>query len=430
MSLLMPLRRSLLDAVNRRFFYGWTMAGVASLGVFASGPGQSHTFSVFVEPISRDLGISSTEIATAYGMATLAAALLLPLTGRIFDRYGPRRSLTGIVLLLGLACLFFGAAANFLWLALGFGMLRFFGQGSLMLGSANLVSQWFSRKRGFAMSLMALGFAVSMAIHPPLSQYLVAEIGWRRAWLVLGLSTWLIMLAPVLLMVFDTPESVGLRPDGDHAPEAGDGVEPAAITGLTLHQALRTSSFHILAYGWFGLSMLTTALHFYQVKILTLRGVSSEAAALVFTMSALTMVVAMPLVGRLFDRVKTRYGLALGLVIMAGSLIAMSLASGLTGAVVYALIFGLNNAFNLTMFGYMWPRYFGRLHVGSIQGTGQMVAVVGASLGPLPVGLAFDLIGDPSWILRLLALYPISAACIVLAFLRTHPSIRDHAHLE
>ena len=35
----------------------------------------------------------------------------------------------------------------------------------MMLGSANLVSQWFSRRRGFAMSLMALGFALSMAVH-------------------------------------------------------------------------------------------------------------------------------------------------------------------------------------------------------------------------------------------------------------------------
>ena len=58
-------------------------------------------------------------------------------------------------------------------LALGFGALRFLGQGSLMMNAANLVAQWFSRKRGFAMGLMALGFAASMAVHPPLGQFLV-----------------------------------------------------------------------------------------------------------------------------------------------------------------------------------------------------------------------------------------------------------------
>ena len=53
-------------------------------------------------------------------------------------------------------------------------------------------------------------------------------------------------------------------------------------------------------------------------------------------------------------------------------------------------IFGINNAFNLALFGYIWPRYFGRGDVGSIQGTGQMVLVVGASIGAMPFALAMD----------------------------------------
>ncbi|MBU2533905.1 MAG: MFS transporter, partial [Alphaproteobacteria bacterium] len=170
------------------------MVAIASLGIFASGPGQSHTFSVFIDPISTDLGISKATIATAYGLATLVAAFLLPQTGRLVDRYGARKSMIAIVSLLGLFCMFFGASAGFLWLAVAFAMLRFFGQGSMMLGSANFVSQWFSKKRGFAMGLMALGFGISMAIHPPLGQYLISVMGWRSAWIALGVMTWLLML--------------------------------------------------------------------------------------------------------------------------------------------------------------------------------------------------------------------------------------------
>ena len=419
----------MFEAVNRQFFFGWAMVGMGGLGFFASGAGQSHTFSVFVEPISQDLGTSSAELATAYGAATLVAALLLPVTGKAFDRFGPRKALAGITVLLGLACFFFGAAANVFWLTIGFGLLRFFGQGSMMLGSANLVSQWFSLRRGFAMSLMALGFALSMAVHPPLSQYLVEWLGWRQAWIVLGVSTWAIMLPPVLLLVFDTPESVGLRPDGER-PEDTDGDAAPEITGLTLRQALQTPSFYIICYCWFGLSMLTTALHFYQVKILTMKGVSAEVAALIFAVSATAMVLTMPFIGRLFDHTRTRYVLAFGNIVMAASMVAMSVAGGVFSAFVYAVIFGVNNGFNLTMFGYIWPRYFGRKHLGSIQGAGQMAAVVGASVGPLPVGLAFDLIGDPTWLLRILALYPISAAVIAVAFIRTPSQITDQAHLE
>ena len=430
------LGRGFVGAVNRRLFYGWTMVAVAGLGIFTSGPGQSHTFSVFVEPIGRDLGVSTATLATAYGLATLAAALLLPHMGRALDRYGAGRALAVVVVLLGLACLFFGAAANVLWLAVGFGLLRFLGQGSLMLGCANLVSQWFTRGRGFAMSLMALGFGVSMAVHPPLSQFLVVEIGWRQAWVVLGLLTWLSMLPPILLLVYDKPEDLGLAPDGAARPAeragsgAGAGEGAAEIAGLTLAQALRTSSFYIVSFGWFAISMLVTALHFYQVKVLSAQGVEVETAAWVFTVSAVTMVAAMPLVGRLFDRVRTRFVFALGLAITATALVGVTLVAGPVSAVLYAVLFGLNNAFSMTLFGYLWPRFFGRRHLGSIQGTGQMIGVVGASLGPLPVGLAFDLLGDATWTLRLLALYPLLAALVALAFLRTHPAAREAAHLD
>ena len=83
----------------------------------------------------------------------------------------------------------------------------------------------------------------------------------------------------------------------------------------------------------------------------------------------------------------------------------------------------------MTMFGYLMPRFFGRKHLGSLQGTGQMVAVVGASLGPLPVGFAFDYLGGATLTLRLLALIPFVCA-IAAMFLRTPPGVPHAPHLE
>ena len=423
------MRKNILNYVNAKFFYGWIIVGIANIGIFSSGPGQSHTFSVFVEPISQDLELSSASIASAYGLATLIAAFLLPYMGKIIDRYGARVSLIIISIILGISCIFFGVASNFLMLTVGFGFLRFFGQGSLMLGCANLVSQWFDSKRGFAMSLMALGFGMSMAIHPPVSQFLIDQYGWKYAWMILGISTWLIMVPALFILAWNNPENIGLKPDGIKKSNLkNDKVE--TIEGLNLTEALKENSFYILAAMWFGMAMLVTTLHFYQVTILTNQGITTEFAASLFTVSALAMVVFMPLVGKFFDNFPTKYVLATGLLINSISLISITYSNNDAYSLFYAVSFGINNAFSMTMFGYIWPRYFGRKHLGSIQGTGQMIGVIGASLGPLPVGFAIDYLGSSLITIRYLSVYPIIMAVIIIMFLKSPSSLSINSKLE
>ena len=423
------MRQNILNYVNAKFFYGWIIVGIANIGIFSSGPGQSHTFSVFVEPISKDLQLSSASIASAYGLATLIAAFLLPYMGKIIDKYGARVSLIIISIILGVSCIFFGAASNFLMLTVGFGFLRFFGQGSLMLGCANLVSQWFDSKRGFAMSLMALGFGMSMAIHPPLSQFLIDAYGWKYAWIFLGISTWIIMVPALFILAWNNPEQIGLKQDGAKQFNfKTNKIE--VIEGLNLTEAFKEYSFYILASMWFGMAMLVTTLHFYQVTILTSQGITTEFAANLFTVSAIAMVIFMPLVGKFFDNYPTKYVLATGLLINSISLLSITYSSNEAYSLFYATSFGINNAFSMTMFGYIWPRYFGRKHLGSIQGIGQMIGVIGASLGPLPVGFAIDYFGSSLVTIRYLSIYPIIMAIVIILFLRSPLSLSISSKLE
>ena len=102
---------------------------------------------------------------------------------------------------------------------------------------------------------------------------------------------------------------------------------------------------------------------------------------------------------------------------MAVSLFSVTLITGMSGAIIYAIIFGLNNAVTMTFVGFLWPRYFGRKHLGSIQGFGQMIVIVGASLGPLPLAIALDASGSYDIALRSLTIFPILLAFVAL-FLR------------
>ena len=220
-------------------------------------------------------------------------------------------------------------------LTLGFAALRFLGQGSLMLSSANLVAQWFSQKRGFALSLMALGFSASIAVHPPLAQWLIDQVGWREAWLWLGLMTWALLLPLFALLVQNKPEDLGLVPDGRAAAggEAPRSPMPRAPTSASRSpQALRTPAFWIIALSFATFSMLVTGLFFHQVAIYNDRGIGSQTAAQLFSVSALTMVLAMPLFGRLLDRLPTRPMFACAMLTMTAAMLALVMVDDVPSA--------------------------------------------------------------------------------------------------
>lgn len=414
------MRTVFFERLSAKFFYGWVIVFVATLAMFASGPGQSHTFSVFVDLIAGDLGVSTTSIASAYAFATLIAAFGLTRMGFFVDRYGARNVLIVVAVALGFSCMAFGAAIGVISLSLSFMALRFFGQGSMMLGATNLVAQWFSARRGVAMSILMLGFSASMAVHPKLGQWLIGQVGWREAWMWLGVMTWVMMIPLLWLLTHDRPEPLGLRPDGDAPAAAGDGGA-AELAGLTLGRSVRTPAFWIVGAGLFTTAMLITTLFFFQVSIFGHQGLPAGLATSMFGVSALIMAVAMPVIGRTLDKADPKYVFSLTLVLLAVCLVGITFVTDAAAAVAYALCFGVLTGANMTLFGFMWAHYFGRRHLGSIQGIGQASGVIGASLGPLPLGVAFDMYGAYTDALHLLAVPPV--ACAILALFLVRP---DH----
>ena len=259
-----------------------------------------------------------------------------------------------------------------------------------------------------------------MAVHPPLAQWLIDSVGWRQSWFLLGLTTWVLLVVPILFLVINKPEDVGLQPDGivvEMETDSNGVKKDVEITGLSISEALKTPAFYILSAGMFLLSMMVTSLHFFQVSIFSNQGLEPQIASMAFPISAITMVFCMPVIGRLLDRFPTQWIFSGGLLVMASSMISITFVNDLPTAIIYAMIFGLNNATTMTFFSFMYARYFGRKHLGSVQGTGQMVGVIGASLGPIPLGIALDQFGDFAPMLLGLSLLPITMAMVAL-FLR------------
>ncbi|MEL6985416.1 MAG: MFS transporter, partial [Actinomycetota bacterium] len=84
-----------------RFYYGWVILVVGSVGVLASIPGQTAGVSVFTDDLTATTGLSRLQLAIAYLIGTGSSGLLLPFGGRALDVWGPR--LVALVATVGLA---------------------------------------------------------------------------------------------------------------------------------------------------------------------------------------------------------------------------------------------------------------------------------------------------------------------------------------
>jgi MFS transporter, OFA family, oxalate/formate antiporter len=80
--------------VRPPFFYGWVVVAVATFAMFASTLTGGAGYSVFIAPMSADLGWSRSVLTGALRLGTITGALLAPYVGQLIDRYGARASPT------------------------------------------------------------------------------------------------------------------------------------------------------------------------------------------------------------------------------------------------------------------------------------------------------------------------------------------------
>jgi len=407
---------------------------VAGLAVFLSGPAQTYGVSPFVEPMLHDLGWSRSLFSTAYAAGTLVSAGALVLVGRQIDQVGNRLVLSVAAPGFAAALLLLSVAGGLVTILAGFALLRTCGSGVLGLGTRTLIPFWFVRHRGRAFSLLGLAGSLSLAAVPPVNQILIDAVGWRAAWRIDALVIGVVLLPAVALLIRNRPEDLGQRPDGIPVIDdlgvnnAGEGVvstpDSDADTGLSLAQAARTPAFWGLVGASVVPSLVVTGLAFNQVAILTDRGLPATLAATTFAVESAIGIPMALLAGWLTDRFPVRFVLAAGQLCLAIAMVALLASAGAPGlALLYSAWRGASSGLWMVAADVAWPAYFGRRHLGSIRSIGFSVGVAGAALGPLPFGLAYDLLGgyDPA-ILALLVL-PIAATAAVLL---AKPTTIDH----
>ncbi|WP_121663363.1 MFS transporter [Metabacillus litoralis] len=419
MSFLQQVSQSEKAPIKTRFFYGWVIVAIAAVSVFFSGPGQTYSISLFIDEYIKDFDWSRSTVSSIYSAATLLAGLLLFLIGRLIDKYGQRKMVVIISIMLAIACFWNANVTNMFMLFVGFFLIRLFGQGSMTLLPNTLVAQWFIKYRGRAFSFMAIGGFISSASFPILNAWLIKHYDWNTTWLVWGTLLVIFFIPLAFFFIRNKPEDIGMLPDhtsiiNQNQRSSGEN-QPELEENWTLQEARKTLSFWLLLFCVAIPALVNTGLTFHLVSILGEGGIKPTTAAMILSLMAIIGFPISFISGFLLERVKVNILLAavfIGEVIM---IILLLFTDSFLMAIIFGVIWGITGGLERITLAVVWPSYYGRTHIGSIKGLAMTVMVIGSAFGPLPFGVAFDFFKGYEEILLFTLILPIVAVIASLS---------------
>ena len=165
-----------------------------------------YTFGIFLKPLAEEFAWSRESISAAFGIAAMTVAVCSPPLGYLLDRFHPRRIILPSIAVFGLAFASLSLLTPHLWhLYLVFFVIGIVGNGTAQMAYSRAVSSWFDRRRGMALSIVMAGGAVGAMVLPPMTEALIGSIGWRSAFVAIGVMVLVIGLPTVALFVRERP---------------------------------------------------------------------------------------------------------------------------------------------------------------------------------------------------------------------------------
>ena len=356
---------------------------------------------VFFIPMSEQFGWTRAQFAGAVSLGGVAGAVAAPLVGPVLDRYG-----AGVVVgistgIAGVCAVILGAVTQIWQFYLVYVPGRMVFSSPLELGTSVAVSNWFIRRRPFALALNHVSQGSGLAVMPLVAQVITGAWGWETAWYALGAWTVAVGVVPTILLMARRPEDLGIEPDGgsgrhEAGPQGPSTRRPQSAQdeiNFTLRQAMRTRAFWLMVLFSFASFIVQAGVSLHQVPHFIDQGVPASTAVWGASTFAISQVPASIFWSAVSQWVDARFVmLGSGLVVSCGA-ITTAFASDISMGVLGAFILGFGVG-GLHIIGRLvWADYFGRLHLGAIRAWGLAAQVGGQAVGPIAAGIAVDRVG-------------------------------------
>ncbi len=401
------------QAGSQEFRRGWGVVLAAMLGIgLGLSPVPFYTIGMLAPELRKAFGWEFSAMMVGLPIMTLGVLIVSPLVGLLADRYGVRRVTLVSIVLFSLSFMSFALNTGSIELFyLNWALMAIFGAGTLPITWTRAVNNRFDLHKGLALGLSLLGTGVFGFLVKPLTAWLIADYGWRAAYVVVGLLPLLISLPVALLAFHDVDGSLTSSADR----RAALARRAAAAPGLTLRESLRDYRFWLLAVAFVLISFSVGGLIPNMENILKIAGFARDDIVALVSLIGLSVIVGRIAGGWLIDRLWAP-GVALVMISLPAFACYMLADAQLTtsSARIAIVLIGMAAGIEYDLMAFLVARYFGMKSYGAIYGAQYGFFAFGAGIAPVVFGKAFDKTGSYHSVLTLAAVFLVLGAVALL----------------
>ena len=414
-----------------RIFYGYWVLSAGSLVMVLLGIAGLHGLGVFFSALQREYMWSSALLSGAFALSRAESGFLGPVEGYLVDRIGPRKMVAIGLVILGVGFVLLSRVDSLpsfyialVVIALGTGI------GGFLAIMASLTN-WFYRMRARAMAVATVGVNVGGLLIVLLT-WAVDNYGWRAAAFICALIVWA-LIPPIIMVLRDRPEDLGLLPDGDIAPAAGEETSDAQDApgdeddDMTVREALYSQAFWLvsLVHGIAVMSLSALAVH--QIERMVQAGVSLQMAGLVVTIYTGVGIFFRVFSGYIADIFDKRYVIAGFLLFQTAALFVFAVGNTVFMFVLFGLLFAPGWSGRGAALTAYRGELFGRRRFASITGVSMVVTNSLSLIGPVFAGFLFDVTGSYASPFLALSALSLVAAFLILLVRKPRKAVRSAA---
>jgi sugar phosphate permease len=264
--------------------------------------------------------------------------------------------------------------------------------------AAFVLANWFEARRGLAMGIMMSGTTAGGMAMTLVANHVIADSGWRTAYVVLGVPM-IVVVVPLTALVVRSRPPWAVPGAAQQANEAARYVQMTVAQGANLlegfeaSEALRTRSFWMLVIAHFCFGLVAVGMVVHLIAYLEGLGYKASSAALamsiLFGLGALGKV----LLGHVADRIGARLALVADFAAAALAFLLVFDAARVLVLAVFILAFGMAAAAPVALLPLLVAESLGRKRFGVLAALTGIAATIGATTGPVIAGRIFDITG-------------------------------------